>query len=99
MFSSFLISYIRLIAVDIVFYNIPLIISLDMQCFKESVHLVLPIKAGIRQITSLCIPVGQSSVIKHLLSIFNNKRYDVVLQALLKCYQSSYSSAVLCKPF
>lgn len=53
--------------------------------------LILCGQTGICQITFLIVPLFQSTVVEHLQIILNDKRNDIVFQALLKHDQSAHT--------
>lgn len=50
----------------------------------QSLEGILPVQTCIRQIASLPVPFGKSTVVVHLLGVFNNERHKPKAQALLQ---------------
>ena len=62
----------------------PSFLYLDIEFLQEYLKFILCRKAGINKESALRIPFLEPSVIKELMLLVYNERYDIMLQALEK---------------
>ena len=56
----------------------------DSEVIHDCLELILRCQAGIQKITSFRLPLMETTVVKHFEVVGDNKRHDVVPQALLE---------------
>ena len=66
------------------------------KCEKTS-ECVLTVKTGVDQIAFFVLPFGKAAVVKRLFSVFDDERYDAIVQAFLQRDQTPDSAIAILK--
>ena len=70
---------------------------MDFEIIKISLELILRGKASVGQISAILCPFGQAAVIEHLEFLVDDKRNDIIAQALLEKNQSANTTVSILK--
>ena len=80
-----LLFYLNVSVIDAVQYNgLFFLLHINPKIFQHGTELILCREAGIHQIAALALPFLESSIIEDLVFLINDKRHNVVLEALLE---------------
>ena len=72
-------------------------LRLNIEHSHQFFECVLSVQTGICQIALFRSPLGESTIIKHLLGVFNNKRHDTKSQTFFQRDQSPDSAVAVLK--